>query len=294
MDELDWLAERFQTHRGHLQAVAYRMLGSLSEADDAIQEAWLRLSRSDTSEVENLRGWLTTVIARVCLDMLRSRKSRREEPLDGQISEAIVNTKDGIDPEHEAIMAESVGLALLVVLDTLAPAERLAFVLHDMFAIPFDEIAPIVGRSPIAAKKLASRARHRIQGRTMIPSADLTRQRQVVDAFLAASRSGDINAILAVLDPDVVRRADHAAVPTGTATEVRGAQAVAEETRTNSRRARYAQPALVNGALGIVVGARGQLDLALILTIRDEKITEIDVIADPARLHQLDLAVLDS
>jgi RNA polymerase sigma factor (sigma-70 family) len=294
MDELDWLAERFQTHRGHLQAVAYRMLGSLSEADDAIQEAWLRLSRSDTSEVENLRGWLTTVIARVCLDMLRSRKSRREEPLDGPISEEIVNTKEGIDPEHEAIMAESVGLALLVVLDTLAPAERLAFVLHDMFAIPFDEIAPIVGRSPIAAKKLASRARHRIQGRTMIPSADLTRQRQVVDAFLAASRSGDINAILAVLDPDVVRRADHAAVPTGTATEVRGAQAVAEETRTNSRRARYAQPALVNGALGIVVGARGQLDLALILTIRDEKITEIDVIADPARLHQLDLAVLDS
>jgi RNA polymerase sigma factor (sigma-70 family) len=294
MDELDWLAERFQTHRGHLQAVAYRILGSLSEADDAVQEAWLRLSRSDTSEVENLRGWLTTVIARVCLDMLRSRKSRREEPLDGPISEEIVNTKEGIDPEHEAIMAESVGLALLVVLDTLAPAERLAFVLHDMFAIPFDEIAPIVGRSPIAAKKLASRARHRIQGRTMIPSADLTRQRQVVDAFLAASRSGDINAILAVLDPDVVRRADHAAVPTGTATEVRGAQAVAEETRTNSRRARYAQPALVNGALGIVVGARGQLDLALILTIRDEKITEIDVIADPARLHQLDLAVLDS
>jgi RNA polymerase sigma factor (sigma-70 family) len=294
MDELDWLAERFQTHRGHLQAVAYRILGSLSEADDAVQEAWLRLSRSDTREVENLRGWLTTVIARVCLDMLRSRKSRREEPLDAQVSEAIVNTKDAIDPEHEAIMAESVGLALLVVLNTLAPAERLAFVLHDMFAMPFDEIAPIVGRSPTAAKKLASRARHRIRGTTRIPSADLTRQRQVVDAFLAASRSGDINAILAVLDPDVVRRADYAAVPTGTATEVRGAQAVAKETLTHSQRARFAQPALVNGALGIVVVVRGQLDLALTLTIKDEKITEIDVIADPARLHQLDLAVLDS
>jgi RNA polymerase sigma factor (sigma-70 family) len=294
MDELDWLAERFQTHRGHLQAVAYRILGSLSEADDAVQEAWLRLSRSDRSEVENLRGWLTTVIARVCLDMLRSRKSRREEPLDAQVSEAIVNTKDAIDPEHEAIMAESVGLALLVVLNTLAPAERLAFVLHDMFAMPFDEIAPIVGRSPTAAKKLASRARHRIRGTTRIPSADLTRQRQVVDAFLAASRSGDINAILAVLDPDVVRRADYAAVPTGTATEVRGAQAVAKETLTHSQRARFAQPALVNGALGIVVVVRGQLDLALTLTIKDEKITEIDVIADPARLHQLDLAVLDS
>jgi RNA polymerase sigma factor (sigma-70 family) len=294
MDELDWLAERFQTHRGHLQAVACRILGSLSEADDAVQEAWLRLSRSDTREVENLRGWLTTVIARVCLDMLRSRKSRREQPLDRQVSEAIVNTKDGIDPEQEAIMAESVGLALLVVLNKLAPAERLAFVLHDMFAMPFDEIAPIVGRSATAAKKLASRARHRIQGTTRIPGADLTRQRQVVDAFLAASRSGDINAILAVLDPDVVRRADHAAVPTGKATEVRGAQAVAEETLTNSQRARFAQPALVNGALGIVVGARGRLDLALTLTIRDEKITEIEVIADPARLHQLDLAVLDS
>jgi ketosteroid isomerase-like protein len=191
-------------------------------------------------------------------------------------------------------MAESVGLALLVVLNRLAPAERLAFVLHDMFAMPFDEIAPIVGRSTSAAKKLASRARHRIQGTTGIPSADLTRQRQVVDAFLAALRSGDINAILAVLDPDVVRRADHAAVPAGTATEVRGAQAVAKETLTNSQRARFAQPALVNGALGIVVVARGQLHLALTLTIRDEKITEIDVIADPVRLHQLDLAVLDS
>jgi RNA polymerase sigma factor (sigma-70 family) len=293
MDELDWLAEQFQTHRAHLQAVAYRMLGSLSEADDAVQESWLRLSRSDTSEVENLRGWLTTVVARVCLDMLRSRKSRREEPLEGGVSEAIVNTKDGTDPEHEAILAESVGLALLVVLNTLAPAERLAFVLHDMFALPFDEIAPIVGRSPVAAKKLASRARRRIQGATKIPSADLSRQRQVVDAFLAASRSGDINAILAVLDPNVVRRADRAAVPAGAATEVRGARAVAEETLTNSQRARFAHPALVNGAPGIVVGARGQMDLALSLTIKDGKITEIDVIADPARLHQLELAVLD-
>jgi RNA polymerase sigma factor (sigma-70 family) len=293
MDELDWLAERFQTHRGHLQAVAYRMLGSLSEADDAVQETWLRLSRSDTSEVENLRGWLTTVVARVCLDMLRSRKSRREEPLEGQVSEAIVNNKDGSDLEHEAIMAESVGLALLVVLDTLTPAERLAFVLHDIFAMPFDEIAPIVRRSPAATKKLASRARHRIQGTTRIPSSQLTRQRQVVDAFLAAARRGDINALLAVLDPDVVRRADRAAVPAGTTTEVSGARAVAEEILTNSQRARFAQPALVNGALGIVVGAHGQLDLALSLTIREGKITEIDVIADPARLHQLELAVLE-
>jgi RNA polymerase sigma-70 factor, ECF subfamily len=293
MDAPNWLAERFETHRGHLEAVAYRMLGSLSDAEDAVQEAWLRLSRSDTSEVENLGGWLTTVVARICLDMLRSRKSRREEALERHGSEGAENTSYGIDPEHEAMMADSVGLALLVVLDTLAPAERLAFVLHDLFAVPFDEIARIVGRSPIAAKKLASRARHRIQGTAKVPNPDLARQRQVVEAFLAASRSGDMNALLAVLDPDVVRRTDRAPLPAGIAAEIRGARAVAEETRTNSQRARFAQPALVNGAPGIVVGKRGQLELVLRLTIRDQKITEIDVITDPARLRQLDLAILE-
>ena len=228
MDEHDWLAERFEANRTHLRAVAYRMLGSLSEADDAVQEAWLRLSRSDTSGVENLGGWLTTVVARVCLDMLRSRKSRREEPLGAHVPEPIVSREDGIDPEHEALLADSVGLALLVVLETLAPAERLAFVLHDMFAVPFDEIAPIVGRSPAAARQLASRARRRVQGAATAPDADLTRQREVVDAFLAASRGGDFDALLAVLDPDVVLRADRAAVQAGASREVRGAAAVAE------------------------------------------------------------------
>ena len=216
MDEHDWLAERFEENRTHLRAVAYRMLGSLSEADDAVQESWLRLSRSDTSGVENLGGWLTTVVARVCLDMLRSRKSRREEPLDVHVPEPIVSREAGTDPEHEALLADSVGLALLVVLETLAPAERLAFVLHDMFAVPFDEIAPIVGRSPAAARQLASRARRRVQGcGRALPDADLTRQREVVDAFLAAARGGDFDALLAVLDPDVVLRADRAAVPAG-------------------------------------------------------------------------------
>lgn len=291
MGEHDQLAERFETHRSHLRAVAYRMLGSLSEADDAVQETWLRLSRSDTSGVENMAGWLTTVVARVCLDVLRSRTSRREEPLDLQAPGPIVH-KDESDPEREALLADSVGLALLVVLDTLAPAERVAFVLHDIFAVPFKEIAPIVERSPTAAKKLASRARHRIQGTATIPDADLTRQRHVVDAFLAAARGGDMHALLAVLDPNVVRRADRAALPVGAATELRGAQAVAEETVTNSRRARFAQPALVNGTVGLVVAPRGRLFVALSLTIDDARIAEIDVIADPTRLRQLDLAVL--
>src|SRR6266436_3710909 len=214
MHEHDWLAERFEENRPHLRAVAYRMLGSSAEADDAVQEAWLRLSRSGTSGVENLGGWLTTVVARVCLNMLRSRTSRREEPLGVHVPEPILSREDGIDPEHEALLADSVGLALLVVLETLAPAERLAFVLHDMFAVPFDEIAPIVGRSPAAARQLASRARRRVQGASTVPGADLTRQREVVDAFLAASRAGDFDAPLALLDPDVVLRADHAAVQT--------------------------------------------------------------------------------
>ncbi len=292
MDEHDWLAERFEEHRAHLRAVAYRMLGSLSEADDAVQEAWLRLSRSDTSGVENLGGWLTTVVARVCLNMLRSRNSRREEPLGAHVPDPVASRADGVDPEHEALLADSVGLALLVVLETLAPAERVAFVLHDMFAVPFDEIAAIVGRSPTAARQLASRARHRVQGAT-VPDADLSRQRAVVDAFLAASRGGDFAALLALLDPDVVLRADLGAVPAGASRVVRGARAVAEGALTFSGRARFARPALVNGAAGIVVAPRGRLVVVLGFTVMRGKIVEIDVVADSARLRQLDLAVLD-
>ncbi len=290
MDEQEWLTERFEANRSHLRAVAYRMLGSLSEADDAVQESWLRLSRSDTSGVENLGGWLTTVVARVCLDMLRSRKSRREEPLGAHVPEPIVSREDGADPEHEALLADSVGLALLVVLETLAPAERIAFVLHDMFDLPFDEIAPIVGRSPTAARQLASRARRRVQGAGTVSAADLTRQREVVDAFLAASRGGDFDALLAVLDPDVVLRADRAAVQMGASAEVRGAAAVAE---TFSRRAQAAQPALVNGAVGLVWAPRGRPRVVFGFTITHGKIVEIDLIADPERLRQLDLAVLN-
>ncbi len=291
MDEHDWLAEQFEAKRTHLRAVAYRMLGSLSEADDAVQEGWLRLSRSDTSGVENLGGWLTTVVARVCLDMLRSRKSRAEVHLDAHVLDPILSRADGIDPEHEALLADSVGLALLVVLDTLAPAERVAFVLHDMFAVPFDEIASIVGRSPTAARQLASRARRRVQGGRTVPDADLTRQREVVDAFLAAARGGDFDALLAVLDPDVVLRADHAAVPSDASTEVRGAAAVAK--RAAQGGARAAQPALVNGAVGVVVAPSGRLLMVLGFTITHGKIVEIDVVADPARLRHLDLAVLN-
>ncbi len=293
MGEREWLAERFEANRTHLRGVAYRMLGSLSEADDAVQESWLRLSRSDTSGVEDLGRWLTRVVARVCLDMLRSRKSRREEPLGAQVAEPIANREPGVDPELEALLADSVGLALLVVLETLAPAERLAFVLHDLFAVPFDEIAPIVGRTPTAARQLASRARRRVQGAATVPDADLTRQREVVDAFLAASRGGDFDAILAVLDPDVVVRADRTAVPPGAAREVRGAPAVAEQALAFSRRARYAQPALVNGAVGVVVAPRGRLFQVMVFTVTRGKIVEIDVLADPARLRRLDLAVLD-
>lgn len=289
MDDSEWLAERFEANRTHLRAVAYRMLGSLSEADDAVQDAWLRLSRSGTSGVENLGGWLTTVVARVCLDMLRSRKSRREEHLGAHLAEPIVSREDGIDPEHEALQADAVGLALLVVLETLAPAERVAFVLHDMFDLPFDEIAPIVGRSPAAARQLASRARRRVQGAT-IPDAALTRQREVVDAFLAASRGGDFDALLAVLDPDVVLRADRTAVQMGASREVRGATAVAG---TFSGRARVAQPALVNGAVGAVWAPGGRPRVVFGFTIRRGTIVEIDLVADPERLRQLDLEVLN-
>jgi RNA polymerase sigma factor (sigma-70 family) len=296
MDDRDWLAQRFEAQRSHLRAVAYRMLGSISEADDALQEAWLRLTRSDTSEVENLGGWLTTVVGRVCLDMLRSRRSRREGPLGVHVPEPIVSHADGLDPEREALLADSVGLALLVVLETLSPAERLAFVLHDMFAVPFEEIAPIVGRSPTAARQLASRARRRVQGTAPVPDADLTRQREVVDAFLAAARDGDFDALLAVLDPDVVLRSDGGVGRAGLSREVRGAQAVAEQALTFSKFARSARarPALVNGAAGIVSWSPdGRLFSVMGCTVRYGKIVEIDILADPARLRQLDLAVFD-
>jgi RNA polymerase sigma-70 factor, ECF subfamily len=296
MDERDWLAERFQAHRPHLRAVAYRMLGSLSEADDAVQGAWLRLSRADASGVDNLGGWLTTLVARECLDLLRARTARREEPLGVHLPDPIVSARDGGDPEQEALLAEGVGLALLVVLDTLAPAERLAFVLHDMFAVPFDEIGPIVGRSPNAAKMLASRARRRVQGAAPVPDADLARQRAVVDAFFAAAREGDFAALLAVLDPDVVVRADAGALPVGASRVVRGAAVVAEQTLTTggfARLARLARPALVNGAAGVVIAAGGRPFSVVAFTVRRGKIAEIDILADPARLSQLDLAIPD-
>jgi RNA polymerase sigma-70 factor, ECF subfamily len=290
MDEHEWLAEQFEGYRTHLRAVAYRMLGSMSEADDAVQESWLRLSRSDTSGVENLGGWLTTVVARVCLDMLRSRESRREESLDEHVPDPIVSSESGIDPEQEVLMADSVGLALLVVLDTLNPAERLAFVLHDLFAVPFDEIAPIVGRTPTATRQLASRARRRVQGASADSDVDLTHKREVIDAFLAASRGGDFDALLAVLDPDVVLRADQTAVQMGTSEEIRGAPAVA---RQFSGRARTAQLALVNGAIGLVWAPGGQTRVVFSFTIKGGKIGSINMLADPESLHKLDLAVLN-
>lgn len=293
VDDQDWLAERFEDQRDRLRAVAYRMLGSASEADDALQEAWLRLSRADSSSVENLPAWLTTVVARVCLNMLRSRETRREVPLDHDVDEPVNGTPGAGDPEQEALLADSVGLALLVVLDTLNPAERLAFVLHDMFGLPFDEIAPIVDRSPAAARQLASRARRRVKGGTPVSSTDLTRQRRVVDAYLTAIRGGDFEALVRLLDPDVVLRADPDALPAGAPAVVRGAEAVATGALTASARARFTQPALVNGAVGLVMAPRGQLFLVLGFTIEDDRITDIDVIADPVRLRDLDLAVLD-
>jgi RNA polymerase sigma factor (sigma-70 family) len=293
MDERDWLAERFEEHRSRLRAVAYRMLGSVSEADDAVQEAWLRLSRSDTSGVENLGGWLTTVVGRVCLDMLRSRKSRREEPIGPHIPEPILSSENGVDPEHEALLADSVGLALLVVLERLAPPERLAFVLHDMFGVPFDEIAPIVGRSPTAARQLASRARRRVRGDTPVPEADLGRQREVVDAFLAAAREGDFEALVKLLDPDVVLRIDRGAARLDPSRETHGAAAVVERARMFAGGARFARPALVNGAAGFVVAPGGRPVAVVGFTVADGKVVEIDVLADQSRLRELDLTVLD-
>ena len=292
MREQDWLAERFEAHRPHLRAVAYRLLGSSNEVDDAVQGAWLRLSRADPSGVENLGGWLTTLVARECLDLLRARTSRREQPLGVHLPDPVARDADGADPEQAALLAEGVGLALLVVLDTLAPAERLAFVLHDMFAVPFEEIAAIVGRSPAAARQLASRARRRVQG-TAVPDADLARERAVVDAFLAAARDGDFKGLLAVLDPDVLVRADRGAAPAGVPVVVRGAAAVAEQALAFSRRrAQYAEPALVNGTAGLVVAPHGRLFAVLGFRVKEGRIAAIEVVADPARLRQLDLAVL--
>ena len=290
VDERGVMAEQFEAHRSHLRGVAYRMLGSRSEAEDAVQEAWLRLSRTGAGGVENLRGWLTTVVARVCLDLLRSRKARREEPSGAQEPEPTVSDADGVDPEQEVLLADSVGLALLVVLQTLAPAERVAFVLHDMFDLPFDEIAPVVGRSPAAARQLASRARRRVRGAATVPRPDLPSRQTLVDAFLAASRGGDFEALLAVLDPDVVLRADSATVQMGATSEVRGAKAVAE---TFKGRAQAAQRAVVNGAAGLVWVAGGKPRVVFEFTIEHGKIVTIDLVADPERLRQLELTVLD-
>jgi RNA polymerase sigma factor (sigma-70 family) len=290
MTDRDWLAERFEEHRTRLRAVAYRMLGSLSEADDAVQEAWLRLARSDADEIENLGGWLTTVVARVSLNTLRSRKRRHEEPLGVHIPDPIVDPADGTDPEHEALLADSVGLALLVVLETLSPPERLAFVLHDMFAVSFDEIAPIIERSPEAARQLASRARRRLQGERTAPDPDIERQREVVDAFLAAAREGDFDGLVAVLDPDVVSRGDFGG---GRMRELRGAVAVARGAQAYSQLGLVVRHALVNGAVGIVSMRDGRPFSVGAVTVRDGKIVELDFLADPERLAQLDLTVLD-
>jgi RNA polymerase sigma factor (sigma-70 family) len=299
MQEHEALAEQFQANRAHLQSVAYRMLGSPSEADDAVQEAWLRLSRSDTSGVENLRGWLTTVVARVCLDMLRSRKSRGELPITERVPDALASNQGPTDPEHEALVADSVGLALLVVLETLSPAERIAFVLHDMFDLPFDEIAQIVGRSSTAARQLASRARRRVRG-AEVPDTDSSRQREIVNAFLAAARGGDFGSLVAVLDPSVVLRADSAAVLASASRQaegaprlapvVRGAAAVAD---AFAGRAAAAQPALVDGAPGLVWAPGGQPRAVFGFTIARGKIVEIELTADPERIGQLDVVVLN-
>ena len=293
MDEQERLAERFEEHRPRLRAVAYRMLGSLAEADDAVQDAWLRLSRADVSDVENLGGWLNTVVARLALNMIRSRRARREEPWSPYVPEPVVDRPDRSEPEHEALLADSVGLALLVVLQMLTPAERLAFVLHDMFAVPFEEIAPIVERSPQAARQLASRARRRVRATAPVPDADLTSQRQVIDAFIAAARDGDFDGLVAVLDPDVLLRADRGAVPVGAATEIRGARAVARQAQSYSRLDLVQRPVLVNGAAGVVAIRHGQPFAVMGVTVRERKIVEIDILADPERLARLDLTVLD-
>jgi RNA polymerase sigma factor (sigma-70 family) len=290
MNERDHLAERFEEHRSHLRAVAYRMLGSASEVDDAVQEAWLRLSRADATDIDNLGGWLTTVVARVCLDMLRSRQSRREGPFTPDAPEPVATGTHGSSPEQEALLADSVGLALLVVLDRLAPAERLAFVLHDMFAVPFEGIAPIVGRSIEATRQLASRARRRVRGGEPASTPDLARQREVVEAFLAALRAGDFEGLLRVLDPDLVVRTDLAA---GAAAEIHGAAVWAKGAVAYRHMARGVQPALLNGAIGLVMAPGGRLTRALTFKIANGEITQIDVIGDPARLGELEVSSVD-
>jgi RNA polymerase sigma factor (sigma-70 family) len=292
VDERDWLAQRFEEHRTHLRAVAYRMLGSLSDADDAVQEAWIRLNRTDASEVENLGAWLTTVVARVSLNTLRSRATRREQPLDDvRVPDPVVSNESGLNPEHEALLADSVGLALLVVLETLSPAERLAFVLHDMFAVPFDDIAPMLDRSPEAARQLASRARRRVRGAAPTPDADLRRQREVVDAFFAAARDGDFEGLVAVLHPDAVLHADGGAARPSEV--VHGAREIAARAARFAHLAPYVRPALINGTAGAVVTPKGRPFSLMGFTVVDGLIVEIDAIADPARLAALDLTVLD-
>ncbi|MBC7597078.1 MAG: sigma-70 family RNA polymerase sigma factor [Kineosporiaceae bacterium] len=290
MNAEDLLAEQFEAKRDHLRGVAYRMLGSLSEAEDAVQESWLRLSRSNTDEVENLGGWLTTVTARVCLDMLRSRKSRREDPLETYVPDPIMSREDRHDPEQEALLADSVGLALLVVLETLEPAERLALVLHDMFALPFDDIAPVVGRSSEAARQLASRARRRVQGTSPVPDADRAQQGRVVDAFMAASRDGDFDALVAVLDPDVLLRVDYGVNGLFPSKLVRGAANVAGNALMFSKFAPTARRALVNGSVGIFNAPNGIPMAIMGFTIAGGKVIEIDILADPARLRELDVS----
>jgi RNA polymerase sigma factor (sigma-70 family) len=303
MDKQSWLTERFEENRPRLRGVAYRMLGSLSEAEDAVQDAWLRLNRIDAADVENLGGWLTTVVSRVCLDMLRSRKLRREESMEAQVIEPTVLRGEGADPEGEAMLADSVGVALLVVLDTLTPAERLAFVLHDLFGMPFDEIGSIMGRSEAAAKQLGSRARRRVRG-SSATSDDRRVQREVLEAFLRAARAGDLEGLLAVLDPDAVihidaasraagaARTEDAAVDAGRARELRGASTWAKQFIALSRGLRFVQPALIDGSVGLILAPRGKLSRALTFTFTNAKVTRVEVIGDPARLRELDIAVL--
>jgi RNA polymerase sigma factor (sigma-70 family) len=290
----DPVAEAFEAERGRLLAVAHRMLGSHADAEDAVQEAWLRLSRQDAAAIDNLAGWLTTVVGRISLDVLRSRKARPEASYDDRLPELVVAVDDGPAPEDDVALGDSVGLALLVVLETLRPGERLAFVLHDLFAVPFDEIAPIVGRSPTAARQLASRARRRVRRQAAVPDLDPTRQRELVDAFLAAAQQGDFSALLEVLDPEVVLHADSGGVAAGAITVVRGAAAVAEGALAFSGRARFARPVLVNGAAGVLVSAHGRPLAVMGFTVAGGRIVEIDVIADPDRLHHLDLTALDA
>ena len=285
MDERDWLAQRFQEHRPRLRAVAYRMLGSTSEADDAVQEAWIRLSRSKAGEIDNLEAWLVTVVGRVALNILRACKTRREEPIDAHLPDPIVDRADGIDPEHEALLADSVGLALLVVLETLTPAERLAYVLHDMFSVPFDEIGAILDRSPDAARQLASRGRRRIRGADTTPDAAAAAQQEVVEAFLAAARDGDFDALVAVLDPDIVLREDWGS---GTIVEVRGAENVARGAMAISQLGLVARPALINGAAGWVSLLDGEVYAIGALTLHNGRITTMDILLDPARLDLTD------